>query len=104
MAVRSTEYLKFFEQWRALDKQARAAEDEVARQLLEAIDASSEPPDVNAWNEAKKLRRQAEQALRQFIDAVDIERSHPGRHSIRAQDTNTRDGPDRDESQSTGRG
>jgi ElaB/YqjD/DUF883 family membrane-anchored ribosome-binding protein len=75
MAV-SPQYQKLYEQWQAAEAKARAAEEAVAARLLNAIDHRLSPPGIDAWDESKQLRRQAERLLREFIAAVQVERSH----------------------------
>jgi ElaB/YqjD/DUF883 family membrane-anchored ribosome-binding protein len=73
MAV-SPQYHQLYEQWQAAEAKARAAEEAVAARLLDAIERRLAPPGVDAWDESKQLRREAEQLLRQFINAVQVER------------------------------
>ena len=74
MAV-SSRYHELYEQWRVADAKARAAEEEVAARLVNAIDQRVHPPGLEAWNEAKLLRSQADKLLRELKTVVHIERA-----------------------------
>jgi hypothetical protein len=75
MAV-SFRHHEIYEQWRIADAKARAAEEDVAARLVNAIDQRVQPPGVEAWNEAKLLRTQADQLLRELKTVVHIERAN----------------------------
>jgi hypothetical protein len=84
MAV-SSRYQVLYEQWRIADARARAAEEEVAARLVNAIDQRVHPPGIDAWETSKQLRSQADKLLRELKAVVHIERTVRG-HSDDAPD------------------
>jgi hypothetical protein len=75
----TSNYQALYDRWRAADAAARVAEQAIATRLLQAIDSGGHPPGTDAWDESKRLRREAEAALRFFMEAVDVERRRHGK-------------------------
>jgi hypothetical protein len=88
MAV-SPKYRELYERWRIADAKARAAEEDVTARLVNAIEERVHPPGVAVWDESKQLRSQADKLLREFVAAVDLERSRNGHADARGADSDS---------------
>jgi hypothetical protein len=66
-----TQYPVFFQEWRDADRAARAAECDVLKASLQALDRQGNPPSLSARAQAKRLRELADGLLRTAMTDMD---------------------------------
>lgn len=77
MSTGVDEAKELYEDWRAADALARAAERNVVNGVLRAIDTRGDPPQVQTWDQARSLRKNADAASHRLMDLGRRQRGSP---------------------------